>query len=371
MILFKKIEAINKKFTYSIIKLFLRNKPINLPISADNIKRILIFRYDAIGDMIVTAPVFDLLKRMIPGCELHILASNRNSQLIRHDKRISKVFILPKGIMALYRLTRVMRKEKYDLVISCVFNRTTFAGILSNLIVRRDVCKATIEHDSRRDLYSTFFNAQIPLHDLRARKTMVEIQYELICRLFGWEDQKQEIKLNISVDGTNFQKAKDYFSSLPKEEIVAYNISSGNEFRKLKPSKNIEIIKALKEFYPHLNFLIISTPNDKSEAETIVEATGAYIYPDTNDILEIFAVISYADMVITPDTAMIHVAAVCGKPVLGMYSRLASYIEEWVPYGVPYRTVLTKERVGLDSLENSEIIEAFKSLYSDFIRSKR
>jgi len=58
----KKIEKYNKWIILKLLKLFLKNKEENFPIEKNRIKKILILRYDVLGDMIITIPMINYLK---------------------------------------------------------------------------------------------------------------------------------------------------------------------------------------------------------------------------------------------------------------------------------------------------------------------
>ena len=90
----KQIEKSIKNYLYKIIKLIFRNKQFSIPVKSDKIKKILILRYDVIGDMIVTLPAIDLLKQNLPNVEIHIICSERNFPIIKNDNRINKIFTL-------------------------------------------------------------------------------------------------------------------------------------------------------------------------------------------------------------------------------------------------------------------------------------
>lgn len=59
--------------------------------SSDNFK-ILIITYDALGDMIMTVPLFNAIKEQKPSWKLHILTSPRNSDILKPHKNIEKIW---------------------------------------------------------------------------------------------------------------------------------------------------------------------------------------------------------------------------------------------------------------------------------------
>ena len=51
------------------------------------------------------------------------------------------------------------------------------------------------------------------------------------------------------------------------------------------------------------------------------------------------AVLSFADLVVSPDTSIVHIAAALGKPVVTLTGQ-GDLATEWTPWGVPHRVVI-------------------------------
>jgi len=81
-------------------------------------KKILFLRYDRIGDMIITTPVFREFRRAYPNSEIYVLASKTNSEIIKFNPYIDQIFINHKhsfisDLPALFKL----RKLRIDIAI--------------------------------------------------------------------------------------------------------------------------------------------------------------------------------------------------------------------------------------------------------------
>jgi ADP-heptose:LPS heptosyltransferase len=359
----KRIETYNRVFLYSILKLILRTPQIATPVDITKIKKILILRYDAIGDMIVTLPAISLLKNLIPDAEIHVLASKRNFQIIENDKRISKVIIHSGITKNVFKEFWNLKKENYDLVLSFVFSKTTFSGIISNLTGRNSIKVNSLE-ENRGHLYSAFFNIQIPISELRDKVTMLEILCNIVCKIFGLKFEPNIVENKIYIDNNKINDFKDFFNKYNNYFKIFYNISSGNEFRKLSYDKNKSVIEQILKKNSNYQIIIIYGPEDKNTAISLASEFNDRVVPiqETRDIMDLVAASAMADMFITPDTATVHIASAANKPVLVLYSKLASFIREWMPYNVPFIAIITKEREPLDSLTVEEIVTGFDKL---------
>lgn len=362
MSLGKSIELLAKHAIYSALRPVLRNRPAELPIDAARVRRVLVMRYDAIGDMVVTTPVLELLHRRLPDARIDVVSSRRNHSLLRDDDRVGKRFILGDGIAAMLRLARQARGEGYDVIFSFVLHRTTRGGMLANLIGGPGALKVTLEHPSRRELYATLFNAQIPIP--RDRYTMAEMQVRLVCATFGWEFDESMVEIGLRLPPAARRRAEEFLASGSIDRFIALNISSGNPFRRWSMHRNIEFLEALLRREPEMHVVVISAPNEVYEARQIADtAPGrAFAWPAGDDILEVAALLEHAEVVISPDTSIVHLAAAARRPVLVLYSRLASFITEWMPHGVEFEAVVTAMREPLDTIAPQRVLEAYAAL---------
>ena len=87
-----KKKPLPKRIAGAILRL-LASRPQGRPkLKPDDIRRILLIRYDRLGDMVITTPLIESLSRIAPQAEIDVLASWRNAALIEGDPRIHQVF---------------------------------------------------------------------------------------------------------------------------------------------------------------------------------------------------------------------------------------------------------------------------------------
>src|SRR3990172_6307518 len=119
---------------YPFLRSLLRNPVRDKPVDLGAVERMLIFRHDRIGDMIVTLPVFRALKRRAPGMRLVVLASKSNAELAQNCGWVDEVLTLGNNWFRLPSQVLDLRRRRFDVVMNFVFNQTTTPAILANLI---------------------------------------------------------------------------------------------------------------------------------------------------------------------------------------------------------------------------------------------
>jgi heptosyltransferase-2 len=93
--------------------------PLNLP-QDPSIRRILIIKWSALGDLVMASAVFEDIRRAFPAAELHLNTAAANQKLFAADIRFSKIIAQDTrtgGLAAVFDWLRQIRAGHYDLII--------------------------------------------------------------------------------------------------------------------------------------------------------------------------------------------------------------------------------------------------------------
>ncbi len=143
------------------------------------VRRILVLRPRALGDVLLATPALRALRQGFPEAELHVAVDDVLEPLLRDNPSVSRLWLLPRrrtrGVRAWWPIYRDLRRERFDLVIdlhgsprtaflslwSGARNRVGYAlrgrGHLYNLRVPRDADR----RGRRRALYAAQTNLEI------------------------------------------------------------------------------------------------------------------------------------------------------------------------------------------------------------------
>ena len=90
----KSVESIwRHRLVYPVLRFIIRNGQIDEPIDILSVKKLLILRYDRIGDMIITTPIFRNLKQMNPKLKIGVFANKINAEIIRNNPYVDVIYI--------------------------------------------------------------------------------------------------------------------------------------------------------------------------------------------------------------------------------------------------------------------------------------
>jgi len=356
------------------------------PVDGRHVHKVLLFRYDALGDYITTTSIIEWLIAAIPGVEIDVVGSYRNQALLESDPRIRHVVAInpSHGFRPSWLRVRSLRKrEDYDVVIAAVFTQMTKAAILARLASRRAL-KVTIRHDAREAIYGQVFDVQVPHHAAEhwiltmARvgpyaitpvrpvpkdiaRPLIPIDVAAVQRVRAW----------LSARGLSWgfrQNARTIPNSFdpPVEVIgrpyVVVNISAYSPNRQWKSDSCIPVIQMLRSQRPDVSILVSGAPSEQTVVERIVSIVNdPNVHLWSGTVVELLPLIAGARQLISPDTVTIHVAAAAMVPCTVLFAELIK-VAEWFPFGVPFKGVLSADPSSVNSIPAETIVTAVVDL---------
>lgn len=337
----------------------LKNRPLTQKLKPKNIQRVLILRWDLLGDMILTTPLFNFFKHINANIRIEIVASEKNAMLLDGDTRISKIFVLKKKWSFLKTIVEI-RQRQYDLVLSLTRTKSIADGLLANILAPSAV-KASVK---RKAKYRPFFN--VFAKEKQGENHSVQRFFSAVLAAVEHPEASPILSLYISNDVR--KNAKDFIAKHNLKNFVAVNLSAGNSNRAWGIDNYLLFLKKVLEVYPELQILLISVPQNIIEARQIQENLSnkrLTILPPQPNIQLVAALIAESNLVFSPDTAIIHLASSVKKPVLGLYTILGTTPQLWLPFKVPYRAVLAEGFKPVSTINVEDVFNAFKDLYQE------
>lgn len=334
--------AFRHGIVYPLFRLIFRNPVSDRPLELKKIHKLLILRYDRIGDMIVTSPIFRNLKKSHPALHLGVVTSELNAELIRNDPNVDAIYILHANWWRLWKEVLRARREGYEVVLNFIFNRTTSGGLLANIIAPNG-----FKVGQGAEKYRFYFNRLLTLE--RSSVHMVETLASVIQQVFGVRWRDDELTFELFVDDVA-AGAVDRFlrrHALGPRSVVStrtarylvLNASASDPVRRLSIGQAWALVTHLGR-RSDVRTVLIWAPNDdemRGVAADAARSAACFVFPEEGraSLLEIGSLIGGAVCVITPDTSIIHFASAAKTPVFGVFTPLLG-VHEWLPYRVPY-----------------------------------
>ena len=243
----------------------------------EKIKKVLIIRFGAIGDLLHTSEVFRSIKRNYPQIEIHYLAFKLPAQIIQHDKDISKVIIAKdKSYKSLWELAKELKKEKYDLILNLQpSNRTKFLCFFS-------------------------FPKKVLTYKKSFKFHAVENFWQTAQKFFKNLDLKQELELNIPHSAID--KVKELLP--PDRKIVTINVfaAAARQGRRWRKENFKKLALKLIEEY-NCTVVVSGAPDEVKDLEDYKNLNeNILVLAGQLSLIESCALYSLSDLMISPDT---------------------------------------------------------------------
>ncbi len=361
MSLIKTLEHIFKNLLdFLFVFLLKAGRPFAAPLKVENVEKILCLRHDKLGDMITTIPALHALKMKFPRIVIEVVASRRNAEILIRDPLVDKVHIYKKNILFDWPMIRRLKKEKFDVIFDSLSYDSTTALLLCKLINNNSVLAAGRKLEHRR------YYDYCELYQPEGEDHNIDNSF-LIFNLFGINPETVDPFQPLFIPEDSIKKAAEFFDQLTDGEksSIGINISVGSPSRTLSLEKYVNIINSLGDKYPQYKFIIFCTMEHRSSAKNLLSnlKTDGYLIPENLSLLDVSAIMSKLDFLISPDTSLIHIARLMKIPVVGLYSGHRRNFNFWRPYRQEYGAVIAENVDNLFDIEPQQVVEEFDRLF--------
>lgn len=278
-----------------------------------NNKKILIIQTAFLGDVILTLPLVQVLRKHFPDSRIDFICIPQTEGLLKNNPYINEVIVYDKKAphnKKTFSLIKNLRNKKYDLVISPHRSfRTSLISFFSN-------ASKTISFDksSFSFLYTDKTKYIQSLHEIQRNLSLLGLlgikENKIIPpELFPGDDEVDEINSFFSENNININ---DKIISIAPGSVWFTKRFSEEKFVKLCDELNETECKIIltggKDDSAICRYIIENSVNDK-----ITDASGKF------SILESAEIIKRSLLLITNDSAPLHIANSFGTDVIAIF----------------------------------------------------
>ncbi len=281
-------------------------------------KRILVIRFSAMGDVAMTLPVLKLILKENPDLEITLLTEKKLSCLFENNDRLipfgADLKKSYKGILGLKRLhSELSRKYKFDAIID--LHNVLRSNILDTFfrISGTPVYKIDKQRSVKRKMIQT--KKLYPLPHTTDR-------YFDVFKQAGLKIKSKEFNFpSIFISDKDYKITESFINSFPGP-YIAFAPFAKHPTKSFPVNKSEELIRALSENYTV--FLLGGTENSIqfNVWEKSIPNTHSTIHLN---LVQQIALMSHVKVVISMDSANMHLAAIQGIPVISIWGATHPY----------------------------------------------
>lgn len=261
-------------------------------------KKFLIIRFSSIGDIVLTTPVVRCLKQQVANSEIHYITKRKHLSVLGHNPYIDKIHLFDDN---LFEIIELLKQEQFDYVID-LHNNIRSAQIKRLLKVKNySVDKLNI----KKFLLVNFKINKLPnLH--------IVDRYMSTINAFGVLNDGKGLDHFIPAE----VEENSLFKTQTKDKYIAIVLAGTYYTKRFPQYKLIELCKNTDK-----PIFLLGGTDEQQMGKTIAQQCGQHVknYCGQLNINESALFIKHAQLVISNDTGLMHIAAAYHKKILSIW----------------------------------------------------
>lgn len=283
----------------------------NPRLDMDKVNKILFLRYDGkIGDMVINTLMFRELKKIYSAIQIDVVTAGLNGEIIKNNPYVNQIYRYEKKNMRQKKIIQQIQAEKYDLLIDFT------EDLKIDQIRFINLCKAKQNIGFAKNDWRLFdISIDCVLYDQH-----ITTRYQRILEYLGIKNPnlKYDIFLNKKQEefGFNFRKL------IKEKYLIALNPYGASKYRTFTKEKIREIVEEIFKISEDIALTLLFPPEKIGEIKEIavkINNRRLYLPINTNSLLENTSLIKNADLIISPDTSVVHMAVAFEKKLIAIY----------------------------------------------------
>ena len=293
------------------------------PIAPEAPARILVIRPRFLGDVCLTLPVVQNLRRIAPQAEIHYLAEEESAPLLADDPRLARLWVAARHAppIAQARFLGELRRARFDIVLDLFCNPRTALWTASTAAPVR------VGYPGKRIRSAAYNRWSSP-----TEKSAILFHLAALEAL-GWEPRYEVPALHLSDPelraATNHLSERGVPAGAP---LVGFHPGARWPTRRWAPEDFVALGRTLLARRPRAWLLVFAGPGEEELATGIAAAVASpRAIAITKVALRRFAaLVKLCRAFVAGDSGPIHVSVACGTPTIGIFGR--NEPERFFPY---------------------------------------
>jgi len=337
------VPLITKLKAY-LLRLFAGKKVGHFDIK--DVKKVLFLRYDRIGDMVITTPVFRELKLFLPEIKISVLASKVNQSILSNNPYIDNIYINHKNsFLNDLQILLTLRKKNFDACIE--FDHS----VIPHAILRLKIIKPKVVISVAKEGRYGVKGEDLKLYDFYTEKNNNSHFRDVWLETLSPFHIKPKSR-HYDLFCTDSQKkiAQNFLSSFPNKFLIGINLEGAVKGKKIEDEDLEKICRGLYKAHKNIQIIILLTPNKYQIYEKKIKNIAldyVVLSYKTDTIMDVAALITKLDLIITPDTSIVHIASTFNKPIVSIHENNKDSYVLFAPTSQLSRTVFSKSKNNL------------------------
>ncbi|WP_440799981.1 glycosyltransferase family 9 protein [Serratia marcescens] len=348
---FKKLREWNRRRNYYFkevklnIKIYIakliwdKRRKSNFDIKA--IKTVLLLRNEGtIGDVVVSTPLVKCLYES--GYTVDLLLTKLSSVAMKYNPYVrhvyeagdcnNEVFLKRFSHTVAESTIRTLNKNNYDLVVDlCLFDTP-----VHRMMLFRDINAKFVLGFNKWSCIN-HYSKSIPFKNGKEHVTKA---ISLVANNMGL-DFKNRHAYDLHIPTEITFEVQEHLSAWEDKVKIVINAFTGSPERNLSQEQLSQTIEMLSKKLDNIVFIILD-----HRKELDVDLPDNVVINPFNSLHHVMELIRKVDLVISPDTSIVHISAAWKKPLISVYKNITDNNDLWAPgYKEASQIVVNKRKI--------------------------
>jgi heptosyltransferase IV len=366
----RKIEIVWRGFWMRLLAAMLPGRhQTQLPTPPDPDHRVLVIRYERIGDMIMATSLIRNIATALPGRKVDVLATPTTAPVLEGNPYVGRVLMLDRRSLSSYwNMMKRLRRSRYAVMVDGrINNPLIFTSTPLLMLVGRAPFRVGAGGDSRPRIY----NVSVPQwnrtnHYIDGSKELA-VPFGVDPAQVDWQPELFLASDEIRAAEEKWIEARSLVTSdamsddAGRGKCLLVNLSASEPKRRWPDGKFIATLQGVRARFPAMPIVVMGLPREWSSVQKVANAVRALPVPTPN-LRDAFALVQTSDLVFTPDTSISHAASAFRKPSLVLLKREH---KPYAPYNTPGEIVAWNEDE-IQQLPHERVAKALDKLLTQF-----
>jgi len=314
---------------------------------------VVILAGEKIGDSILLTPLLRNLRHHFPKLEIHLLCiTHTSAEFFRNDPHITAIHEVKKNILT-YCIKTL--PKKFDLL----FN--TKDGLSTNFLLQTSLLRARFKVGHQHPCHEGIFNRLIAV-DMNTKMVLKHCSLLSVLSLTTTGEETRPYLPPAPIS----ENMASFIASVEKDQFIGLNISAGGASRYWTEKK----WSALIATFHTSQFIIFSSPDDSVVKQRLEQAhNNVTVSPQTANIYEAGVLVNKLQLLISPDTSLVHIASCYKTPVIALFPNAPVEYARFGPYLTEHELVISPDML-VCNIEVQTVAIALKNLLATIAQNQ-
>jgi heptosyltransferase-2 len=276
-------------------------------------KRLLIIQTAFLGDVILSTPLIKALRELFPDSFISFLLIPETKKLLENNPYLNEIIVYDKrskkGLIHFFRMVSKIRKRKFDLAV--IPHRSFRTALLSYL--SRIHKRIGFDNSAGSFLFTEKVNYLANIHEIERNLSLLSD--------FDYHPRNVNPELFPSSDDFSYARKLLNDANIREDEKIV-GIAPGSVWatKRWLPERFAEVADLLQQ-KAGVKVVFLGSAEDRNLCQQIVDQmkSPSVILASKTDILQSAAIISLCKVIVSNDSAPVHITSAMKRPVVAIF----------------------------------------------------